>query len=844
VPQSHISAQFWLKTRRQLYLTLCSGSILTRFTLDAELPSAWASDTIRAMRAIPLLPRNRLLWLMALLFGLTALLWFLIRGQYRPSPLPPPVRVEALGPGQVATMDSPSFQYDPGWQVSPIGADPAEPADAWARPSGRLSFAYEGEELALSLAMGDYWGYLYVTVDGEPANQLPSIPGNRNSRGEEAGYQPLLAPEQQTSAGPSPRWIVVHMAPDRGPHQVEIEIWRAWGQIPLRAVAVDALPSPPLPLWPGVALELLAVWAAILAGVRRRTADGRPQTADDGTRNTQHATLRQAQGDARTTHYALRILQAFPTLPQTMLLPLLCVGLLITAAGVIWDQWLVTVAGLLLLALVGVQRPLLWTGALLFGLPFYLYPLPILPGRSLNLVEIGIWGGLALLVGHRLWRTLDGRRQTADGRPQTADSGQRSIQSPVLGFDKPFGRLRRPLNRRPRSPIPSPQSPVPSPPLFLAALISLALVATFAADQRDVALREWRTIFLAAGGFALLLAGALRTEPHARIPWTLIFLWLLGGAGVSLIALWQYASGQMLIEVEGVNRVRALYGSPNNLALYLERTVAVGLALALFHKQPVEARLAEEAVRPQQSVGKRQQWQIGTKSALPDPRSPVPGPQWIWWLLLLPQLAALLLTFSKGALFLALPAILVTLGMGGYWLRRGNRTRLLWGLAAVALVVMMGVAPFLGTERFRSLLDFGAGTTGGLRLNLWRSSLSMALDHPWLGVGPDNFLYAYRSGYILPAAWQDPNLNHPHNVLLDWWTRLGLGGLILAAGWLLAGGRRIWQGIFDAARAALSLGCLAAVLGALAHGLIDASYALPDLMIVWVLLLGLAKSEG
>lgn len=58
----------------------------------------------------------------------------------------------------------------------------------------------------------------------------------------------------------------------------------------------------------------------------------------------------------------------------------------------------------------------------------------------------------------------------------------------------------------------------------------------------------------------------------------------------------------------------------------------------------------------------------------------------------------------------------------------------------------------------------------------------MALDHPLLGVGPDNFLYAYRSGYLLPSAWQEPNLNHPHTLLLDWWTRLGIPG-VCCWGW-------------------------------------------------------------
>ena len=66
-------------------------------------------------------------------------------------------------------------------------------------------------------------------------------------------------------------------------------------------------------------------------------------------------------------------------------------------------------------------------------------------------------------------------------------------------------------------------------------------------------------------------------------------------------------------------------------------------------------------------------------------------------------------------------------------------------------------------------------------------------DHPLLGVGLDNFLYAYRSHYVLPTAWEEFNLSHPHNVVLDFWLRLGLPGLMVL-GWLLvAFFRRGWQ---------------------------------------------------
>ena len=72
-----------------------------------------------------------------------------------------------------------------------------------------------------------------------------------------------------------------------------------------------------------------------------------------------------------------------------------------------------------------------------------------------------------------------------------------------------------------------------------------------------------------------------------------------------------------------------------------------------------------------------------------------------------------------------------------------------------------------------------------MRLQLWQSAWQMFLDHPWLGVGPDNFLYAYRSVYALPAAWEELHLSHPHNLFLDLLTRVGLLGF-LAGLWLLA----------------------------------------------------------
>jgi O-antigen ligase len=659
-------------------------------------------------------------------------------------------RAAALTPSVVATLDSPVFSFSPTWTVSEAGADPHEPAEPWTTPSGELRFSYTGRELALLMAVGDYWGYLYVTVDGAPANRLAVIPGNRNSLGERAGYRTLYAPERQGPDGPTPQWVVVHRAADDGPHDVRIELWRSWGQTPLRAVAVDA-PATPRPRWPGVALLAAGGWllvAAVWAWGWPPPAQMRP-----------HA-LHQWMGV---------LLRPVAQSPVRMGLAVAALGLL--APAVALGLWWLTAAGLALLGYVALAQPSLWVAVLLFGLPFYFsQTLPVLPGRATNLIELGLLGGLVVIWLHRRL---------------VAEPGSR------LRLPAPLDRWARALG------------------WTLAALVTWALVAAVASEYPAPALREWRTVFLASGLFALLLMGVLAGgAPGTRT--LLVIGWLAGATMVASVGLWHFAGGTSVIQAEGVQRIRAFYGSPNNLALYLERTLMVALAYGLL---------------------------------LPWGRARV-----LAGIAALIQGVALLLTFSKGSLLLGLPAGLATLWLGGLVALRvqGASRRALWWLAAAAGMGLVLLLPFLGTERFQRLLDFSQGT-GLFRLLLWRSALQMALDHPLLGVGPDNFLYVFRSGYLLPAAWQEPNLNHPHNWLLDWWTRLGLPGLALGAAFFVTGCGLIWGRLRRTPAGppqttALWLGLLAATVAALVHGLIDLSYAAPDLMLVWVLMFYLAAA--
>jgi O-antigen ligase len=118
----------------------------------------------------------------------------------------------------------------------------------------------------------------------------------------------------------------------------------------------------------------------------------------------------------------------------------------------------------------------------------------------------------------------------------------------------------------------------------------------------------------------------------------------------------------------------------------------------------------------------------------------------------------------------------------------------------------------------------------------------MIADRPLTGLGLDQFLYAFRSTYIRPDAWQEPNLSHPHNFLLDWWLRLGAAGALLFL-WMQA---QFWRGLMRAAPPQntwafiLKAGTAGAMVNLLAHGLVDNSVYVNDLALVFALLLALA----
>jgi O-antigen ligase len=270
---------------------------------------------------------------------------------------------------------------------------------------------------------------------------------------------------------------------------------------------------------------------------------------------------------------------------------------------------------------------------------------------------------------------------------------------------------------------------------------------------------------------------------------------------VAAIGLGNLITGTNLITAEGgVPRIRSMFGSPNNLGLFLGRALPIAVAVALMSRRRARRVLYALATLV-----------IGI---------------------------AIVLTFSKGALLLGVPISLSVVII--FW---GGR-RAVAAVAGLAAVGGLALIPLSRHPRFADLLNLSSGTSF-IRVQLWRSALKMFADHPILGVGLDNFLYAYRGKYILPEAWEEPNLPHAHNIFLDALTRLGLLGLIVFTTLFISFfslARQTLRGLTDPDLRVLTIGLIASMVNMLAHGLVDTGYWFVDLAFVFMMTLGLMSA--
>jgi len=648
----------------------------------------------------------------------------------------------------VHPVTSPDAAYYGVWTFSPLGAD-----IGWIDDS-RATFTFEGESIGLRLREDDYTAFLYVTIDGAPANALPRDELGRT-------YVNLSSDTQE------PKLTIVPLAHDLAPglHTLALEAERGWDRWAIAAYVVGADDrAAPYDRQIAVGVVTTAVGLSAFFLVLPRLGVG-----DVLRRRTLFlSTL------SSTTHLFLSAAAAIGTLIGM----LLAVGgnqalfrrepiylpLAVLTAGLVYLQphIVLLLVSLVVLSILLYHQPRTGLILTLFFAPFFLFPVELVrfafPMTELMLLLTCTAGGLRVFTDWSgAWRGGD----------------RRLLHHPIR-----FNAL----------------------DTALAAWLLCALAAIIWSAVTARAVTELRSLFIEPIAFYVLIRLYGRDRAFlVRLVDTL----LIAGVVVSIVGLFLYARGEGIITAEdGVRRLASVYGSPNNVALFLGRCFPFAVTFALI------------------PVG-RWRRMSGAAAALI-------------------MIVTIVLTQSAGALFLGVPLSVIVLLL----LIRHRRTRLMIvGLAASAVVALPLV---MRSARFARLLDFSEGTNF-FRLRVWQSAIEMIADRPITGLGLDQFLYLYRGHYLRPDAWQEPDLSHPHNLILDSWLRLGIVGLLVTL-WIqivfwrhaLALYRRLRER--DLILWALVVGSMGAMIDLLAHGLVDNSFFVIDLAFVFVFLIAIISN--
>ena len=652
---------------------------------------------------------------------------------------------------------NPYARYSGVWVLGPLGAD-----TGWINDSS-VTFDFSGSAVALLLREDNYVAYLYPSIDGQQPNALPRDPGGN-------AYIVLTSDSRQ----PEINLVTVARDLPLGPHT-------------LRAIADDLVLEDAVNRWPIVGfavsdgslavsydrqlavafVSVLVSFVALAAAVWR---------IDWSPLRSAHTRVMRALGEAgqlivsAVTSFALLLgmmLTWGSSTPALFRSEPVQLGLAVLSAGLVYTEpgLLLTLGSLALLFAViyhcvhcGLALVLFWSPFFLFPVQLYQFAFPM--AELIILVTAAAWG-LRILVNWGGWR-------------QTA------------------------ITHLPAARVTALISRLTTLDWAVAAWVSVGAVSLVWTQYRPQAITELRVMMVEPAIFYLIMRTASLSR---RSLVQLVDVLLLAGVAVSLISLGLFVQNEAVITAEeGARRLAGVYGSPNNLALFLGRCVPFALAFALLAPQRLRRSLAA--------------------------------------LSLLPLLLVIMLTQSAGAILLGVPASVVAVIL----LTFGRRA--VPAVAGAVFAAAVALTALVRLPRFARLLDFTSGTNFA-RVRVWQSSLNIIRDNPVTGLGLDQFLYAFRGRYIMPDAWQEPDLSHPHNILLDFWIRLGLAGVVVFVWLQLA----FWRAALHAYRRwrdsdqlcwALVVGAMGCMVNLLAHGIVDNSVYVNDLAVVFSFILGLA----
>jgi O-antigen ligase len=646
---------------------------------------------------------------------------------------------------------NPFTRYSGVWTFSPLGAD-----IGWLRDS-RFAFDFVGREVALLLRKSDYVGYLYPTLK----TQFDASAVAANALPYDAAGNPYVI---LTSGSLTPETLLVPIAHDLpfGAYTLEAVADRGYDQYALVGYAVSS-GDLATPYNQQIAVAWVTTFASFVAvlvmarGINWRLALQPLHRIGLRLSLLQQFLISFLTSLALMIGFLLTWGEAVPTLFRRDSVQL---GLSILTAGLLYlnPALPLTLASAFILFVILYQRPQFGLALILFYAPFFLFPVELYR-FAFPMAELLTLMTFSAFVLHLL---------TQWGRYRQSAVSQYPLQLQIKWHPLDYTMM---------------------------AYVGLGVVSLSWAAQAAPAFTELRTLLIEpALVYVMLRTLCLTREDVLR----LVDALLAAGFVVCIIGLILYARGEGIITAEGLaGRLASVYGSPNNVALFLGRCLPFALAFALIALDSLRRQIAAFVCAV--------------------------------------MLITAIFTQSVGGLFIGIPAGIAAVILMVY------RRKALLPLIVIAVLIILGFA--IGTslsERFARALDFTSGTNF-YRIRVWQSALTILSDQPITGLGLDQFLYAFRGQYIYPDAWQEPNLSHPHNLLLDFWVRLGIGGVILLFalfGVIIASARQAFSHLYpqDRLLSALLIGTIGSFVNLVAHGLVDNSVFVLDLAYVFVLL--------
>lgn len=338
---------------------------------------------------------------------------------------------------------------------------------------------------------------------------------------------------------------------------------------------------------------------------------------------------------------------------------------------------------------------------------------------------------------------------------------------------------------------------------FIAAAIFFlsSVVSIFVSDMVFFSLGEWRAYFLEPMILFLMIIGRKELFKISDFIWALAISTL----SISVFSIIQKFTGWGIATPEWANeatrRVTAFYTSPNAVALYLAPILM--LMISVIVRQKAEAI-------PQKK---------GVLSFLELLRHPATA-----GFLAMTMLAVLAIFFTKsqGAWIAVGAGVLALLFFNGY-------KKITIGLAIAGIIFSLVVPSMRQAVLFKDQANKN-------RLRLWGYSWTFLKESPKnfvLGTGVRQFFRKIQKPYYDTKIME--RLIYPHNIFLNFWTEIGLLGMlaiVFILGYAAYLSNKIRQN-----NKIIGAGLVAMLTALVVHGLVDVPYFKNDLaFLFWILI--------